>query len=55
MPYLTDALQEAEAYIPYRSVISPYATDDQIQSELYKLMTMQNSLRSPRHPILAPG
>lgn len=41
MPYLTDALQEVDAHVPYRSVISPRATDDQIEGELYKLMTMQ--------------
>ncbi|XP_050365126.1 glutamate receptor 2.8-like [Argentina anserina] len=41
IPILTDALQEVDARVPYRSVISPSATDDQIKSELYKLMTMQ--------------
>ncbi|KAI9377955.1 hypothetical protein POPTR_018G012600v4 [Populus trichocarpa] len=41
IPYLTDALQAVDARVPYRSVISPSATDDQIVSELYKLMTMQ--------------
>nr|TKS11786.1 glutamate receptor 2.8-like [Populus alba] len=41
IPYLTDALQEVDARVPYRSVISPSATDDQIVEELYKLMTMQ--------------
>ncbi|KAJ6745285.1 GLUTAMATE RECEPTOR 2.9 [Salix koriyanagi] len=39
--YLIDALQEVDARVPYRSVISPLATDDQIAEELYKLMTMQ--------------
>ncbi|KAJ6697695.1 GLUTAMATE RECEPTOR 2.9 [Salix purpurea] len=41
IPYLIDALQEVDARVPYRSVISPLATDDQIAEELYKLMTMQ--------------
>ncbi|KAF9662000.1 hypothetical protein SADUNF_Sadunf18G0007700 [Salix dunnii] len=41
IPYLTDALQAVDARVPYRSVISPSATDDQIVAELYKLMTMQ--------------
>ncbi|KAJ6758722.1 GLUTAMATE RECEPTOR 2.9 [Salix koriyanagi] len=41
IPYLTDALQAVDAHVPYRSVISPSATDDQIAEELYKLMTMQ--------------
>ncbi|KAE8099904.1 hypothetical protein FH972_017848 [Carpinus fangiana] len=41
VPYLIDALQEINARVPYRSVIPPSATDDQIGQELYKLMTMQ--------------
>ncbi|KAM5554516.1 glutamate receptor 2.7 [Rosa sericea] len=41
IPALTNALQEVGAFIPYRSVISPFASDDQIKEELYKLMTMQ--------------
>jgi ionotropic glutamate receptor len=41
IPYLVDTLQEIDAHIPYRSVIPPSATDDQIGQELYKLMTMQ--------------
>ncbi|KAL7187160.1 hypothetical protein ACSBR1_037264 [Camellia fascicularis] len=41
IPYLTDALQDINTRVPYRSVISPLATDDQIIEELYKLMTMQ--------------
>ncbi|KAL2534713.1 Glutamate receptor 2.1 [Abeliophyllum distichum] len=32
---------EINAFIPYQSIISPSATDDQIHQELYKLMTMQ--------------
>ncbi|KAJ8634708.1 hypothetical protein MRB53_008975 [Persea americana] len=40
-PYLTDALQEVEARVPYRSVISHLMTDDQIAQELYKMETMQ--------------
>ncbi|XP_051136971.1 glutamate receptor 2.2-like [Andrographis paniculata] len=41
VPYLTDALERVNARVPYRSVISTLATDDQIVAELYKLMTMQ--------------
>lgn len=41
IPILADALGEVNARIPYRSVISPSATDDQLATELYKLMTMQ--------------
>ncbi|CAK7354114.1 unnamed protein product [Dovyalis caffra] len=41
IPYLTDALQAVDARVPYRTVISSSATDDQIVEELYKLMTMQ--------------
>ncbi|XP_057467334.1 glutamate receptor 2.3-like [Actinidia eriantha] len=41
MSFLADALQEINTRIPYRSVIPPSATDDQIVAQLYKLMTMQ--------------
>ncbi|XP_059454963.1 glutamate receptor 2.8-like [Corylus avellana] len=41
IPFLIDALQGIDTRIPYRSVIPPLATDDQISEELYKLMTMQ--------------
>ncbi|KAH6783628.1 glutamate receptor 2.7 [Perilla frutescens var. hirtella] len=41
MPFLDDVLEQVNVHIPYRSVISPLATDDQIVAELYKLMTMQ--------------
>ncbi|XP_073262465.1 glutamate receptor 2.2-like [Populus alba] len=41
IPYLIDALQAVDARVPYRSVISPSATDEQIVEELYKLMGMQ--------------
>ncbi|KAF9662007.1 hypothetical protein SADUNF_Sadunf18G0008400 [Salix dunnii] len=41
LPYLIDALQAVNARVPYRSVISPSTTDDQIVVELYKLMGMQ--------------
>ncbi|KAL6218372.1 hypothetical protein ACLB2K_011586 [Fragaria x ananassa] len=41
IPFLIDALQEVDAHVPYRSVIPPSATDDQILKELYKLMIMQ--------------
>ncbi|XAR48882.1 hypothetical protein NMG60_11031854 [Bertholletia excelsa] len=40
MPFLTDALQEIDTRIPYRSVIHPLASDDEIVAELRKLMTM---------------
>ncbi|XP_039118465.1 glutamate receptor 2.2-like, partial [Dioscorea cayenensis subsp. rotundata] len=39
--YLVDAFQEIVARVPYRSVISPSVNDDQLNEELYKLMTMQ--------------
>ncbi|KAL5570001.1 hypothetical protein UlMin_026576 [Ulmus minor] len=41
IPFLIDALQEVDARVPYRSVIPQIATDDQLEKELYKLMTMQ--------------
>ncbi|EEF46825.1 glutamate receptor 2 plant, putative [Ricinus communis] len=41
IPYLTDSLQAIDTRIPYRSLISFSATDDQIAEELYKLMSMQ--------------
>ncbi|KAG2663781.1 hypothetical protein I3760_16G049100 [Carya illinoinensis] len=41
IPYLIDALQDIDVRVPYRSVISPLATDREISGELYKLMTMQ--------------
>ncbi|XP_024022693.1 glutamate receptor 2.8 [Morus notabilis] len=41
IPYLVDSLPEVDARVPYRSVIPPSASDDQIVSELRKLMTMQ--------------
>ncbi|PIN03071.1 hypothetical protein CDL12_24409 [Handroanthus impetiginosus] len=40
IPFLTDALEQVNAHVPYRSVIPPLATDDQIVAELYKLMSM---------------
>ncbi|GLT27202.1 hypothetical protein SLA2020_022190 [Shorea laevis] len=40
--YLSDALEEVNARIPYRSVISSGATDEEIKSELFKLMSMQS-------------
>ncbi|GLT27205.1 hypothetical protein SLA2020_022220 [Shorea laevis] len=42
IPYLSDALEEVNARIPYRSVISPGATDEEIEKELFKLMSMQS-------------
>ncbi|XP_043710268.1 glutamate receptor 2.7-like [Telopea speciosissima] len=41
VPYLVDAFAAIDTRVPYRSVLSPLATDDRILSELYKLMTMQ--------------
>ncbi|XP_011082028.2 glutamate receptor 2.7-like [Sesamum indicum] len=41
IPFLTDALEQVNARVPYRSAIPSLATDDQIVAELYKLMTMQ--------------
>nr|CAB3457111.1 unnamed protein product [Digitaria exilis] len=41
IPYLTDALKEFGAFMPYHSVISESASNDQVEQELYKLMTMQ--------------
>lgn len=41
IPYLTEALQQIDARVPYRSLISPKASDDQLEKELYKLMSMQ--------------
>lgn len=41
IPFLSDSLENVNARIPYRSVIPPSASDDQIGEELYKLMSMQ--------------
>ncbi|KAK3437305.1 hypothetical protein EUGRSUZ_C01874 [Eucalyptus grandis] len=41
IPSLMDALEEVDTRVPYKSLIPPSATDDQIGQELYKLMTMQ--------------
>ncbi|KAL8465001.1 hypothetical protein ACS0TY_034470 [Phlomoides rotata] len=40
IPSLTDELEKVNDHVPYKSVIPPSATDDQIIGELYKLMTM---------------
>ncbi|KAL6973686.1 hypothetical protein U1Q18_027873 [Sarracenia purpurea var. burkii] len=40
-PFLSDALLDINARIPYRSVIPPFASKDRIVAKLYKLMTMQ--------------
>ncbi|KAL1204548.1 Glutamate receptor 2.2 [Cardamine amara subsp. amara] len=40
MPHLTDALQEINVRIPYRSVIALNATEQEISVELLKMMTM---------------
>ena len=39
MPHLTDALQDINVRIPYRTVISPNATGDEISVELLRMMT----------------
>ncbi|KAL9674860.1 hypothetical protein QQ045_003059 [Rhodiola kirilowii] len=41
IPFLTDALQEVDCRVPYRSTITSVATDVEIREELYKLMTME--------------
>ncbi|GAB4849435.1 hypothetical protein Ancab_040178 [Ancistrocladus abbreviatus] len=41
IPYLEDTLQQINVRIPYRSVISPLASDDQILEQLFMLKTMQ--------------
>lgn len=41
MPYLFIALQDVQASVVYKCVISLEANDDQIEKELYKLMTQQ--------------
>ncbi|XP_038884807.1 glutamate receptor 2.5-like [Benincasa hispida] len=41
IPYLVDALQDVDANVPYQSLISPTATDDEIDLKLSNLMTMQ--------------
>ncbi|XP_057805577.1 glutamate receptor 2.2-like [Salvia miltiorrhiza] len=41
MPYLSNALQDVNARVPYRSVLPRSATDELISNELYKMMTMQ--------------
>ncbi|KAA8525675.1 hypothetical protein F0562_007530 [Nyssa sinensis] len=41
IPFLTDALQDIDARVAYRSSIHPSANDNKIVAELYKLMTMQ--------------
>ncbi|KAL9674950.1 hypothetical protein QQ045_003149 [Rhodiola kirilowii] len=37
IPFLTDALQEVDCRVPYRSTITSVATDVEIREELYKL------------------
>lgn len=41
LPSLTDALQDANAHVVYRCAITASSTNDHIDAELYKLMTMQ--------------
>ncbi|KAL5699313.1 hypothetical protein ACHQM5_030235 [Ranunculus cassubicifolius] len=42
IPFIIDVLQDEQVKIPYKSVISPLATDDQIRVELYKLMNLHS-------------
>ncbi|KAF5195603.1 Glutamate receptor 2.2, partial [Thalictrum thalictroides] len=44
IPHLIDAFHDINTHISYRSVISAFATDDQIFEELKKLVTMQTSV-----------
>ncbi|KAF5199265.1 Glutamate receptor 2.2 [Thalictrum thalictroides] len=44
VPHLIDAFQEINVHISYRSVISTFASDDQIFEELQKLAMMQTSV-----------
>ncbi|XP_058113843.1 glutamate receptor 2.1-like isoform X1 [Magnolia sinica] len=41
IPYLTDALEEVNTQVPFRSIIPLSASDAQMLEELYKLKTMQ--------------
>ena len=41
IPFLTDALQQIDTRVPYRSIIHPLVSDEEVVAELYKLMTMQ--------------
>jgi len=51
IPFLAYALEEINTRIPYRSVISEFATLDQIKSELLKLMNMQTRVFIVHMPI----
>lgn len=42
VPYLVDAIKAIGARIPYRCVLPPWASDDLILMELYKLMNMES-------------
>ncbi|KAI3913656.1 hypothetical protein MKX01_035852 [Papaver californicum] len=44
MPDLIDAFQAIDTRVPYRSLISPSATDGEILSALYKLMAMRTRI-----------
>lgn len=41
IPCLMEALQAIDTRVPYQTVISPSANDEQILGALYNLMTMQ--------------
>ncbi|MQM01377.1 hypothetical protein Taro_034134 [Colocasia esculenta] len=44
LPYLVDALQATGIRAPYRSLISPSISDEQLEKELYDLMNMKISV-----------
>jgi len=44
VPYLTDAFQEADVRVPYRSVIPPSSKENDILEELNKLKAMQTRI-----------
>ncbi|KAG2239522.1 hypothetical protein Bca52824_091667 [Brassica carinata] len=46
LPYLVDAFQENNVRIKYRSAISLHSSNDQIENELLKLMTMPTRVLS---------
>ncbi|KAF3554592.1 hypothetical protein F2Q69_00014824 [Brassica cretica] len=54
MPHLTDELQEINVRIPYRNVISPNATDDEISVEFLRMMTLPTRDTSGSSPTPLP-
>lgn len=51
IPFLADSLGKISDRIPYRSVISSLATDDQLIAEIYQLMTMQTRVFIVHMPV----